>query len=84
MAAPPVTATRPTTGEHGEHRKERCDGCHPIGYTSTVSIAPFHNNGVTDIGKQAGYSCGLKGCPPGVQGTCTVNCHGENHTAERW
>ena len=74
----------PTTGEHGEHRKERCDGCHPVGYTSTTSVAPFHNDGVTDIGKQAGYSCGLKGCPPGVQGTCTVNCHGENHTAERW
>jgi hypothetical protein len=47
-------------------------------------VAAFHNNGVTDIGKQAGYSCGLKGCPPGTRGNCTVNCHGENHQAERW
>jgi predicted CxxxxCH...CXXCH cytochrome family protein len=72
----------PATGKHGKHTKERCDGCHPTGYTSTTAIAPFHKNDVTDIGRQAGYSCGLKGCLP--TGTCTVNCHGENHTAARW
>ncbi len=74
----------PSTGEHGEHRKERCDGCHPTGYTSTVAVSAFHQNDVVDIGAQAGYSCGLKGCAPGTQGTCTVNCHGRNHKADRW
>jgi len=66
----------PTTGEHGEHRRERCDACHPTGYTSTATVATFHNNGTTDIGSKAGYSCGLKGCPPGTRGNCTNTCHG--------
>jgi len=66
----------PTTGEHGEHRRERCDACHPTGFTSTTVVAPFHDNGTTDIGSQAGYSCGLTGCPTGTRGSCTNTCHG--------
>jgi predicted CxxxxCH...CXXCH cytochrome family protein len=74
----------PQTGGHGDHRQERCDGCHPTGYTSTTAIAPYHQNGVVDLGTQAGYSCGLTGCPTGTRGTCTINCHGENHVARPW
>jgi hypothetical protein len=38
-------------------------------------------NGVVDLGAQAGYSCGLHGCPPGVIGTCTNSCHAQ---PQRW
>jgi len=74
----------PTTGSHGDHRKERCDGCHPTGYTSTVAVPAFHQNNVTNIGSQAAYSCGLTECPTGTRGTCSLTCHGENHRAARW
>ena len=76
----------PRTREHGEHTKERCDGCHPTGYSSTTAVAAFHQNDVVDLGAQAGYSCGLKGCTPtGTSfGTCTINCHGRDHKADRW
>ena len=70
----------PTTGRHtiGDHRRNlRCDKCHPTGYTNAATVAAFHNNGATDIGSQAGYSCGLKGCPTGTRGNCTNNCHGD-------
>jgi len=68
----------PSTGKHGNsnHRNRSCDACHPTGYTSSNAIAPFHQNGVTDLGAQAGYSCGLKGCATGTRGTCTNKCHG--------
>ena len=68
----------PTTGKHtiADHRNLRCDKCHPTGYTNTVAIAPFHQNTVVDIGSQAGYSCGLKGCAPGATRTCANTCHG--------
>jgi predicted CxxxxCH...CXXCH cytochrome family protein len=68
----------PTTGQHTirEHVQLACDKCHPTGFTSTTVVAPFHNNGTTDIGSQAGYSCGLTGCPTGTRGTCTNSCHG--------
>jgi predicted CxxxxCH...CXXCH cytochrome family protein len=68
----------PTTGKHtiSEHRNLRCDKCHPTGFTNAATVAPFHNNGTTDIGSQAGYSCGLKGCPPGTTRTCANSCHG--------
>jgi predicted CxxxxCH...CXXCH cytochrome family protein len=68
----------PSTGKHtiSDHRNRRCDACHPTGYTNAVAVAPFHQNNVVDIGSQAGYSCGLKGCAPGVTRTCTNNCHG--------
>jgi predicted CxxxxCH...CXXCH cytochrome family protein len=82
---PTAVTTPPTAGRHSKHRQERCDGCHPTGYTSSNAVANFHNNGVVDLGSQAGYSCGLKGCTPkGSFGTCTINCHGENHQAARW
>jgi predicted CxxxxCH...CXXCH cytochrome family protein len=73
----------PRTGRHTEedHVRLRCDACHPTGYTSTTTVAPFHENGVVDLGAQAGYSCGLKGCPTGVVGTCTNRCHS---TPQRW
>ncbi len=73
----------PATGRHTEHdhRTLRCDACHPTGYTSSVTVAPFHENGVVDLGTQAGYSCGLTGCPAGVVGTCTNRCHTQ---AQRW
>jgi len=69
----------PTTGKHNisDHRNRSCDACHPTGYTSTVAVAAFHQNGVTDLGTQAGYSCGLKACPTGTRGTCTNKCHGK-------
>ncbi len=84
--SPPTTVTTPpTAGKHSKHRRERCDGCHPTGYSSTTAVGAFHQNDVVNLGSQAGYSCGLKGCTPrGTFGTCTVNCHGENHQAERW
>ena len=76
----------PATRKHvSEHPNERCDGCHPTGYTSTVAVPSFHQNDVVDLGPQAGYSCGLQGCTPaGTFGTCTVNCHGREHQADRW
>ena len=42
----------PTTGKHtiSDHRNLRCDKCHPTGYTSAATVAPFHNNGKTDLG----------------------------------
>jgi predicted CxxxxCH...CXXCH cytochrome family protein len=73
----------PSTGRHTEedHVRLRCDDCHPTGYTSTSAVAAFHENGVVDLGSQAGYSCGLKGCPTGTVGTCTNSCHRQ---AQRW
>ncbi len=73
----------PATGRHLEedHVRRRCDACHPTGYTSTTAVAAFHQNGVVDLGAQAGYSCGLHGCPPGVVGTCTNSCHAQ---PQRW
>jgi predicted CxxxxCH...CXXCH cytochrome family protein len=73
----------PATGSHREedHVRRRCDACHPTGYTSTTAVAPFHENGVVDLGTQAGYSCGLTGCPTGTRGTCTNSCHRQ---AQRW
>jgi predicted CxxxxCH...CXXCH cytochrome family protein len=70
-------ALPPATGRHtvGDHRNKRCDACHPTGYTSSNIVAPFHNNGITDIGSSAGYSCGLKACPTGTAGTCINSCH---------
>ncbi len=72
----------PATGRHTEedHVRLRCDACHPTGYTSTTTVAAFHENGVVDLGAQAGYSCGLKGCPTGVRGTCTNACHSQPQT----
>jgi predicted CxxxxCH...CXXCH cytochrome family protein len=72
----------PATGRHGEedHLRLRCDACHPTGFTSTTTVATFHENGVVDLGAQAGYSCGLKGCPTGVRGTCTNACHSQPQT----
>jgi predicted CxxxxCH...CXXCH cytochrome family protein len=69
----------PATGRHGEERHVtlRCDACHPTGFASDAAVAPFHRNGVVDLGSQAGYSCGLTGCPAGVQGTCTNSCHAQ-------
>jgi predicted CxxxxCH...CXXCH cytochrome family protein len=68
----------PTTGRHtiSDHRNLRCDRCHPTGFTNAATVAPFHDNGTTDIGSQAGYSCGLTGCPTGTRGNCTNTCHG--------
>ena len=42
----------PTTGKHtiSDHRNLRCDTCHPTGFTSAATVAPFHNNGKTDLG----------------------------------
>jgi predicted CxxxxCH...CXXCH cytochrome family protein len=73
----------PATGRHGEedHLRLRCDACHPTGYTSTIAVAAFHENGVVDLASQAGYSCGLHGCPTGTVGTCTNSCHTQ---AQRW
>jgi predicted CxxxxCH...CXXCH cytochrome family protein len=73
----------PATGRHLEedHVRLRCDACHPTGYTSTSAVAAFHENGVVDLGAQAGYSCGLTGCPTGTVGTCTNTCHSQ---AQRW
>jgi predicted CxxxxCH...CXXCH cytochrome family protein len=73
----------PTTGRHTEedHVRLRCDACHPTGYTSTNVVPAFHQNGVVDLGAQAGYSCGLKGCPTGTVGTCINSCHTQ---AQRW
>jgi predicted CxxxxCH...CXXCH cytochrome family protein len=67
----------PATGRHREeeHVRLRCDACHPTGYTTTMAVAPFHENGVVDLGAQAGYSCGLTGCPQGVAGSCINSCH---------
>jgi len=69
----------PTTGKHtiSDHRNRSCAACHPTGYTSTVAVVVFHQNGVADLGTQAGYSCGLKACPTGTRGTCTNKCHGK-------
>jgi predicted CxxxxCH...CXXCH cytochrome family protein len=68
----------PTTGKHtiGNHISRRCDACHPTGYTNTTALPAFHQNNVVDIGSQAGYSCGLKGCAPGATRTCANSCHG--------
>ncbi len=65
----------PTTGSHGDHKSRSCDACHPSGYNSTTIVPAYHQNGVVDIGPQAGYSCGLTGCPTGTRGTCTNSCH---------
>ena len=68
----------PLTGKHtiSDHRNLHCDDCHPTGYSSTTVVAAFHQNKVVDLGTQAGYSCGLAGCPTGTRGTCTNKCHG--------
>ena len=73
----------PATGRHTEedHVRLRCDACHPTGYTTTNAVAPYHENGVVDLGPQAGYSCGLTGCPSGTVGTCTNKCHTQ---PQRW
>jgi predicted CxxxxCH...CXXCH cytochrome family protein len=82
----------PTTGHHGTHRNSSCDSCHPTGFNSTTAVAPYHQNGVTDLGKQAGYLCNgtasLVGCTPAGTtpiryGTCTINCH-EQHNNRQW
>ena len=65
----------PSAGSHGDHRGRSCDACHPSGYNSTTIVPAYHQNGVVDIGPQAGYSCGLTGCPTGTRGTCTNSCH---------
>jgi predicted CxxxxCH...CXXCH cytochrome family protein len=76
----------PTTGKHtnSDHRNLRCDKCHPTGFTSAVTVAPFHNNGNADLGSQAGYRCNnvasLLGCPAGQTRTCANSCHG----SEKW
>ncbi len=76
----------PTTGKHtiGDHRGLRCDKCHPTGFTSSATVAAFHNNGKADLGSQAGYMCNgtksLVGCTTGQTRTCTNSCHGN----ERW
>jgi predicted CxxxxCH...CXXCH cytochrome family protein len=87
----------PTTGGHGRHSNYGCGECHPTGYSSTTAVAPFHQNGVVDLGSQAHYFCNgapsLVGCTPlpppptqpsGPYGTCTLNCHNQQHTNERW
>ncbi len=76
----------PTTGKHtiSDHRNLRCDKCHPTGFTSAATVAPFHNNTRTDLGTQAGYRCNnvasLVGCTTGQTRTCANSCHG----SERW
>ncbi len=76
----------PTTGKHtmSDHRGLRCDKCHPTGFTSAATVAPFHNNGKADLGTQAGYKCNnvasLVGCPTGQTRTCANSCHG----SEKW
>jgi hypothetical protein len=75
----------PTTGKHtiSDHRNLRCDKCHPTGFTSSVAVAPFHNNGRADLGSQAGYKCNgaasLFGCPTGQTRTCANSCHGNEN-----
>jgi predicted CxxxxCH...CXXCH cytochrome family protein len=73
----------PATNRHTEsdHRRASCDACHPTGYNSSTIVAQFHNNGRVDMGAQAGYSCGLTGCPTTTNGTCTNSCHGANKGA---
>jgi predicted CxxxxCH...CXXCH cytochrome family protein len=72
----------PTTGKHGNsnHKNRRCDACHPTGFTSAATVAPFHNNGKADLGAQAGYKCNnvasLVGCTTGQKRTCAMSCHG--------
>ncbi len=72
----------PATGKHSKHAKERCDGCHPTGYTSTVAIAPFHKNDVTESRCPGWLQLRPQGVP--TQGHLHDKCHGENHRAERW
>jgi predicted CxxxxCH...CXXCH cytochrome family protein len=62
----------PTTGSHGDHRNRRCDACHPTGYSSTTVVSAYHDNGVKDLGPQAGWNAGSR--------TCANSCHGQ----ERW
>ena len=75
----------PTTGRHtiSDHRNLRCDKCHPTGFTSAATVAPFHNNGRADLGSQAGYKCNnaasLVGCPTGQTRTCANSCHGNEN-----
>ncbi len=76
----------PATGKHtiSDHKNRRCDACHPTGYTSSVTIPAFHNNGKSNLGTQAGYKCNnvasLVGCPTGQTRTCANSCHG----SEKW
>ena len=80
----PATARPPPPASTGSTARSAATGATPPATRARSRSPRSTTTARRTSGSRPATAAASRRCPPGTRGNCTVNCHGENHQAERW